>query len=114
AVATESLKVELDENLAENAEDLGKRFREAMNEYIASSTIVKLIRGKGLIYAIVINDSPNSDIAWNICLKLRDNGLLVKQTHDNIIRCALQLVMTQSQLDDCMNIIIKTLKECEK
>ncbi|HLS12665.1 MAG TPA: ornithine--oxo-acid transaminase [Flavobacteriaceae bacterium] len=114
AVATESLKVVLDENLAENAEVLGKRFREAMNEYIASSTIVKLIRGKGLLNAIVINDSPDSDTAWNICLKLRDNGLLAKPTHGNIIRFAPPLVMTQAQLDDCVNIIIKTLKEFEK
>ena len=114
AVATESLKVVLDENLAENAAVLGDRFRKAMNEYIASSNIVKLVRGKGLLNAIVINDSPDSDTAWNICLKLRDNGLLAKPTHGNIIRFAPPLVMTEAQLDDCVNIIIKTLKEFEK
>src|SRR5690625_592204 len=114
AVSVESLKVVLDEDLAKNAEVLGKRFRAAMNEYIASSNVVKLVRGKGLLNAIVINDSPDSDTAWNICLKLRDNGLLAKPTHGNIIRFAPPLVMTEAQLDDCVNIIIKTLKEFEK
>lgn len=114
AVATESLKVVLDENLAENAAVLGERFRAAMNEYIASSNIVTLVRGKGLLNAIVINDSPESDTAWNICLKLRDNGLLAKPTHGNIIRFAPPLVMTEAQLDDCVSIITKTLKEFEK
>lgn len=114
AVAMEALKVVLDENLAENAEMLGNRFRTAMNKYIASSTIVKLVRGKGLLNAIVINDSPDSNTAWNICLKLRDNGLLAKPTHGNIIRFAPPLVMTETQLEDCIEIIIKTLKEFEK
>ncbi len=114
AVAMEALKVIEDENLAENATVLGERFRAAMNEYIASSNIVKLVRGKGLLNAIVINDREDSDTAWNICLKLRDNGLLAKPTHGNIIRFAPPLVMTEAQMDDCISIITKTLKEFEK
>lgn len=114
AVAMEALKVIEDENLAENAMVLGEYFRSAMNEYIASSNIVKLVRGKGLLNAIVINDSEDSDTAWNICLKLRDNGLLAKPTHGNIIRFAPPLVMTKAQMDDCIGIITKTLKEFEK
>lgn len=113
AVAMEALKVVKDEKLAERAEVLGKRFRKAMNEYIATSTIVNLVRGKGLLNAIVINDDEDSDTAWNICLKLRDNGLLAKPTHGNIIRFAPPLVMTEEQLEDCISIIIKTLKEFE-
>jgi ornithine--oxo-acid transaminase len=85
-----------------------------LNAYILSSSIVKLVRGKGLLNAIVINDSEDSDTAWNICLKLRDNGLLAKPTHGNIIRFAPPLVMTESQLLDCVDIIISTLKTFEK
>jgi ornithine--oxo-acid transaminase len=81
-----------------------------LNDYIATNTIVKLVRGKGLLNAIVINDHEDSDTAWNICLKLRDNGLLAKPTHGNIIRFAPPLVMSEDQLIDCVNIIIKTLK----
>ncbi|HLW14870.1 MAG TPA: ornithine--oxo-acid transaminase [Flavobacteriaceae bacterium] len=114
AVAMEALKVIEEENLAENAMVLGERFRTAMNKFIASNNIVKLVRGKGLLNAIVINDSEDSDTAWNICLKLRDNGLLAKPTHGNIIRFAPPLVMTEAQLDDCISIITKTLKEFEK
>lgn len=114
AVAMEALKVIEEENLAENAMVLGEHFRAAMNEYIASSNIVKLVRGKGLLNAIVINDREDSDTAWNICLKLRDNGLLAKPTHGNIIRFAPPLVMTKEQMDDCISIITKTLKEFEK
>jgi ornithine--oxo-acid transaminase len=74
---------------------------------------VKLVRGKGLLNAIVINDHEDSDTAWNICLKLRDNGLLAKPTHGNIIRFAPPLVMSDDQLIDCVNIIINTLKNFE-
>jgi ornithine--oxo-acid transaminase len=71
------------------------------------------VRGKGLLNAIVINDTEDSKTAWNICLRLRDNGLLAKPTHGNIIRFAPPLVMTKDQLDECISIIIKTLKEFE-
>lgn len=113
AVAIAALSVVRDENLAENAEKLGKLFRSEINKYIENSSICKLVRGKGLLNAIVINDSEDSDTAWNICLKLRDNGLLAKPTHGNIIRFAPPLVMNEAQLLDCVAIIIKTLKEFE-
>ncbi|MBT8377173.1 MAG: ornithine--oxo-acid transaminase, partial [Bacteroidia bacterium] len=113
AVAIAALEVVKDEELAENAEYLGKLFRAELNKYIKTSNIVKLVRGKGLLNAIVINDDEDSDTAWNICLKLRDNGLLAKPTHGNIIRFAPPLVMTEEQLLDCVSIITKTLKEFE-
>jgi len=103
----------LDEKLAQNARRLGEIFRAEMNRYIANSNIVKLVRGKGLLNAIVINDSPDSDTAWNICLKLRDNGLLAKPTHGNIIRFAPPLVMNEQQLHVCIEIIVETLKTFE-
>ena len=113
AVAIAALSVVRDEKLAENAEKLGKLFRSELNKFIETSKITKLVRGKGLLNAIVINDSEDSDTAWNICLKLRDNGLLAKPTHGNIIRFAPPLVMNEEQLLDCVSIIIKTLKEFE-
>jgi ornithine--oxo-acid transaminase len=113
AVAIAALEVVKEENLAENADYLGKIFRAEMNKYIQESTIVSSVRGKGLLNAIVINDDEDSDTAWNICLKLRDNGLLAKPTHGNIIRFAPPLVMTEEELLDCVSIIIKTLKEFE-
>ena len=82
-------------------------------KYIKSSKIVKLVRGKGLLNAIVINESQGSQTAWNICLKLRDNGLLAKPTHGNIIRFAPPLVMTEDQLYDCVSIITSTINEFE-
>ncbi len=114
AVAMAALDVIKDENLAENAEKLGQLFRSELNKYIENSSIVKLVRGKGLLNAIVINDTEDSDTAWNMCLKLRDNGLLAKPTHGNIIRFAPPLVMNEEQLLDCVSIITKTLKEFEK
>lgn len=113
AVAIASLEVVRDEKLAENADYLGKIFRAEMNKYISTSNIVNLVRGKGLLNAIVINDDEDSDTAWNICLKLRDNGLLAKPTHGNMIRFAPPLVMTEEQLLDCISIITETLKEFE-
>jgi ornithine--oxo-acid transaminase len=113
AVAMAALKVVRDEQLAENAFQLGNLFRSELQKYIDSSGIVKLVRGKGLLNAIVINDDEDSDTAWNICLALRDNGLLAKPTHGNIIRFAPPLVMTKDQLLDCVSIITKTLKAFE-
>ncbi|PKA84319.1 ornithine--oxo-acid transaminase [Ulvibacter sp. MAR_2010_11] len=113
AVAIAALEVVKDENLAENAARLGEIFRSELNKYIATSSIAKLVRGKGLLNAIVINDTEESDTAWNICLKLRDNGLLAKPTHGNIIRFAPPLVMNETQLRDCVAIIIATLTEFE-
>ncbi len=113
AVAIAALEVVRDENLANNAEILGNVFRKELNTYIETSNIVNLVRGKGLLNAIVINDYEDSDTAWNICLALRDNGLLAKPTHGNIIRFAPPLVMNEEQLLDCVGIIIRTLKQFE-
>lgn len=113
AVAIAALQVVKDENLAENAEKLGKIFRSELNKYIQTTDLVSLVRGKGLLNAIVINDDEESETAWNICLALRDNGLLAKPTHGNIIRFAPPLVMNEEQLLDCVSIIIKTLKQFE-
>ena len=113
AVAIAALEVVRDENLADNAFKLGEIFRDELNKYIETSDIVKLVRGKGLLNAIVINDHEESDTAWNICVALKENGLLAKPTHGNIIRFAPPLVMTEDQLRDCVSIIIKTLKAFE-
>ncbi|CAI8408578.1 MAG TPA: ornithine--oxo-acid transaminase, partial [Flavobacteriaceae bacterium] len=112
-VAMAALQVAVEENLADNAAYLGNIFRSELNKYIETSTICSSVRGKGLLNAIIINDDEQSDIAWNICMKLRDNGLLAKPTHGNIIRFAPPLVMTEAQLHDCISIITETLKEFE-
>ncbi len=114
AVAIAALEVVNEEHLIQNARRLGKIFREKIGEYIKTSTIATLVRGKGLLNAIVINDTEESDTAWNICMALRDNGLLAKPTHGNIIRFAPPLVMNEEQLLDCVAIIIATLKQFEK
>ncbi|GAB5563983.1 MAG: ornithine--oxo-acid transaminase [Winogradskyella sp.] len=113
AVAIAALEVVKEEKLAENAYQLGELFRAEINKYIETSSIVTKVRGKGLLNAIVINDHEDSDTAWNICLKLRDNGLLAKPTHGNMIRFAPPLVMTEEQLLECVSIITNTLKEFE-
>ena len=113
AVAMAALQVVKDEQLAANAFRLGNLFREALNAFIKTSTICSAVRGKGLLNAILINDHEQSDTAWNICMRLRDNGLLAKPTHGNIIRFAPPLVMNEVQLKECISIIIKTLKEFE-
>jgi ornithine--oxo-acid transaminase len=114
AVATEALNVIVDEKLAENADRLGQLFRAEMQRLADQSNLVKLVRGKGLLNAIVINDSKESKTAWNICLQLKENGLLAKPTHGNIIRFAPPLVITEDQLRDCISIITKTINEYEK
>ncbi|MEL6924895.1 MAG: aminotransferase class III-fold pyridoxal phosphate-dependent enzyme, partial [Bacteroidota bacterium] len=99
--------------LAENAQRLGKRFRERMQQLVERSELVNLVRGKGLLNAIVINDVEESSTAWDICVKLRDNGLLAKPTHGNIIRFAPPLVMNEAQLEECCDIIERTILEFE-
>jgi len=111
AVAIAALDVVKDEALAENAEKLGQLFRSELNKFIDTNDLIKLVRGKGLLNAIVINDTEDSSTAWDICLKLRDNGLLAKPTHGNIIRFAPPLVMTEAQLLECVSIITKTISE---
>lgn len=111
AVAMAALNVVVDEQLMVNARDLGKLFRSEMDKLILESDLIVKVRGRGLLNAIVINDSPHSSTAWNICMKLKENGLLAKPTHGNIIRFAPPLVMTKEQLMDCVGIIRKTILE---
>ena len=111
AVAKAALEVVLEENLASNAEKLGAYFRDKMNEYILKSDLVSLVRGKGLLNAIVINDDEKSSTAWDLCVKMKMNGLLAKPTHGNIIRFAPPLVINKDQLDTCIDIIISSIEE---
>ncbi|MFL2620531.1 MAG: ornithine--oxo-acid transaminase [Flavobacteriaceae bacterium] len=112
-VAIAALNVIKDEKLDLNAEKMGVIFREKLQLYIDKSNIVEKIRGKGLLNAIVIKDEENSDIAWNMCLKMAENGLLAKPTHGNIIRFAPPLIINKLDLNHCIDIIIKSLKEFE-
>ena len=112
-VAQTALQVIKDEKLTQNARELGHFFRAQMNQYIQKSKIVNLVRGRGLLNAILINDKEDSKTAWNICLRLRDQGLLAKPTHGNIIRFAPPLVITKDQLADCIRIITSVLEEFE-
>ncbi len=109
AVAIAALEVVRDEHLAENAEYLGKIFRAEMEKLIEETDLVTLVRGKGLLNAIVINDTEDSSTAWDICVAMKNNGLLAKPTHGNIIRFAPPLVMTEEQVYECIGIIRKTI-----
>jgi ornithine--oxo-acid transaminase len=100
-----ALDVVIDENLSERAEKLGIIFRNEINKIIEKTDLIYKVRGKGLLNAILVNDSPESSTAWNICLKLAENGLLAKPTHGNIIRLAPPLVITEEQLMECVLII---------
>jgi ornithine--oxo-acid transaminase len=108
-VAIESLEVVVDEKLMKNARHLGEIFRNEMNRIKINCNLITLVRGKGLLNAIVINDTEDSSTAWDICMALKDNGLLAKPTHGNIIRFAPPLVMTEEELMECVSIIEKTL-----
>lgn len=111
AVAIAALEVIKDEKLAENAERLGIILRDGLNKIAEKNNLITLVRGKGLLNAIVINTDEDSDLAWEICLKFRDNGLLAKPTHGNKIRLAPPLVMTEEQVKECLEIIEKSLNE---
>ncbi len=113
-VAIAALEVVKEENLAQNAKTLGEIFRKEMNALIAENDLVTKVRGRGLLNAIIINDTSDSSTAWNICVAMKDNGLLAKPTHGNIIRFAPPLVMTEEQLMDCVGIIRKTILEFKK
>tara|TARA_B100000131_G_scaffold195954_1_gene188407 strand:- start:13 stop:1242 length:1230 start_codon:yes stop_codon:yes gene_type:complete len=113
AVAKTALKVVEEENLAKNATEMGELFRGRMQKFIESSNLAQIVRGKGLLNAIVIDSSVESDMAWNICLKLKDNGLLAKPTHGNIIRFAPPLIINQQEIQECCNIIETTIKSFE-
>lgn len=114
AVATEALQVVLDEKLAENSEKLGQIFRAEITKMAEEFPLFKSVRGKGLLNAILINDTPESETAWNFCLAMKNNGLLAKPTHGNIIRFAPPLVMNEEQLHECLAIIRKTAQEFNK
>jgi ornithine--oxo-acid transaminase len=113
-VAIAALEVVKEEKLAENAEKLGQIFRAEINKLIEETDLITSVRGKGLLNAILINDTEDSTTAWDICMKLRDNGLLAKPTHGNIVRFAPPLVMTEDQLIECISIIRKTILEFKK
>ena len=114
AVAIAALDVVKEENLAENAEKLGEIFRKEISAFAEENHFIKKIRGKGLLNAVLVNDTADSSTAWDICLRFRDNGLLAKPTHGNIIRFAPPLVMNEEQLMDCIRIIKDTLSEFKK
>jgi ornithine--oxo-acid transaminase len=107
AVVVEALEVIKDERMAENAEKLGKIFRLRLTNMLQKTKLITLVRGKGLLNAVVINDSPDSETAWNLCLSFASNGLLAKPTHGNIIRLAPPLVITEEQVHECCDIIEK-------
>ena len=114
AVARKALEVIIEEDLAKNAQVLGERFRNGMNAIVDKYDLVTMVRGKGLLNAIIINDSPDSSTAWDLCMSLKENGLLAKPTHGNIIRFAPPLVITEEELHECIAIIEKTIKEFKK
>lgn len=113
AVAKTALEVVRDDNLADNADKLGHIFREEMQKLVDKHELLTLVRGKGLLNAVVINDTEDSSTAWDLCLALKENGLLAKPTHGNIIRFAPPLVMTETQLRECVDIIAKTVAKFE-
>lgn len=109
-VAMASLGVVTDEQLMVNARNLGKLFRKEMQRIIDTTDLIVKVRGKGLLNAIIVNDTPDSKTAWNLCVQLKENGLLAKPTHGNIIRFAPPLVMTEQELMECVAIIEKTIR----
>ena len=113
-VAIAALEVIQNENMIDNADRMGKIFRNEINNFIKSSSIVRLVRGKGLLNAIVINDKESGDTAWRICMSMALKGLLAKPTHGNIIRFAPPLIINEEQLKDCIKIITSTLKEFDE
>lgn len=114
AVGIVALEVIENEKLAENARKMGEMLREELEEFTKDSKIVKAVRGKGLLNAVLINDSPESSTAWDICLTLKENGLLAKPTHGNIIRFAPPLVIDKIQMEECIEIIKKSLRAFEE
>lgn len=109
-VGIAALQVVSEENLAQNARRLGEIFRSAMRDIIANNSLIASVRGKGLLNAIVINDAPDSSTAWDLCVAMKDRGLLAKPTHGNIIRFAPPLIITEEQLLACIDIIRVTVE----
>ena len=114
AVAVAALDVVEEEKLSERSQELGELFRSEIEKLILKTDLITAVRGKGLLNAILINDTPESSTAWNLCVALKENGLLAKPTHGNIIRLAPPLVITKDELLDCVNIIEKTVLEFKK
>ena len=113
-VAIAALEVVQEESLIQNARKLGKLFRSEMRKLVHSYDLFTKVRGKGLLNALLINDTPDSDTSWRFCVALKDNGLLAKPTHGNIIRFAPPLIITEKQLLDCVAIIRKTVQDFSK
>ena len=113
-VAIAALSVVRDEDLALNARTLGHQFRAGIEAIAQECSLIKLVRGRGLLNAVIINDTPESTTAWDLCVAMKDNGLLAKPTHGNIIRFAPPLVITEEQLHECLAIIRKTFLEFKK
>ena len=111
AVAIAALEVIREEKLSENAERLGIILRKGLNEIAQRNSLITLVRGKGLLNAIVIDCDEDSDLAWNICMKFSEYGLLAKPTHGNKIRLAPPLVITESQIQECLAIIENALND---
>lgn len=111
AVAKAALQVILNENLADNADRLGEQFRQGLREIANRNPLIQLVRGKGLLNAIVIDSEEDSSLAWEICLRFRDNGLLAKPTHGNKIRLAPPLVISETQIQESLAIIEKSLAD---
>ena len=114
AVAVAALDVVVEEKLSERAEELGKFFRAEIQKIIAKTDLIYQVRGKGLLNAILVNDTPESPTAWNLCMQFAENGLLAKPTHGNIIRLAPPLVITKEQLLECVAIIEKVILNYQK
>ena len=114
AVAVAALDVVEEEKLSERAEELGKFFRAEIQKIIAKTDLIYHVRGKGLLNAILVNDTPESPTAWNLCMQFAENGLLAKPTHGNIIRLAPPLVITKEQLLECVAIIEKVILNYKK
>ena len=114
AVAVAALDVVVEEKLSERAEELGKFFRAEIQKIIAKTDLIYQVRGKGLLNAILVNDTPESPTAWNLCMQFAENGLLAKPTHGNIIRLAPPLVITKEQLLECVAIIEKVILNYKK
>ena len=113
-VAKAALEVIKDEKLEQNAFELGELFRSEMSKLASKSDLVNGVRGKGLLNAILINDTEDSSTAWDLCVKMKENGLLAKPTHGNIIRFAPPLVINKEQLMSCVEIISSTIMNFKK
>ena len=110
-VAQAALEVVVDENLAQKSQVLGDLFRKELTDFMITHEMVQTVRGKGLLNALVINDTEESSTAWDLCVALKENGLLAKPTHGNIIRFAPPLVITEGELNHCLEIIKQTIAD---